>query len=193
MIAGFYGIVDPAFGDPVAQLEILLGEGVATVQLRCKGWDAARLGVLARRARALARALARRAPGGPPVLVINDEPGVARAIGAWVHLGQGDGPDPDVPFGRSTHTLAQLGEIGSAAYVGFGPVFGTATKATGYAPRGLEALAEAARASTVPVVAIGGIDPSNVASVRASGAQAWTSIGAVWGARDPRAVIRAMR
>lgn len=178
---GLYGVADASCGDPVAQARLLLEEGVRVVQLRCKGWPRERL-------RAAAGAI------DAPILVVNDAVDVARELGAWAHLGQDDGPDPDdVPFGRSTHTLAQAAARGRAAYVGFGPVFGTATKDTGYTARGLGLLAEVVAASPVPVVAIGGITPGNLDRVRATGVHAWAVIGAVWSAPDPRAAIRALR
>jgi thiamine-phosphate pyrophosphorylase len=179
--AGFYGIADAGFGDPLAQARILAEEGVGAVQLRCKSWPTARLVDLA-------RAL----PAGP-LYIVNDDVAVAREAGLWVHVGQEDGPDPAVPFGRSTHDLVQASAPGAARYVGFGPVFGTRTKDTGYDARGIALLAAAVRVCPVPVVAIGGVEPANVAEVRAAGAHAWTAIGAVWKAPDPRAIIRALR
>jgi thiamine-phosphate pyrophosphorylase len=178
---GYYGLADASLGDPLAQAAILADEGVAAIQLRCKGWDTDRFV-------ALGRAL----PPGP-LYIVNDDVAAARLLGFWAHVGQDDGADPDMPFGRSTHDMAQASAPGGACYVGFGPVFGTRTKDTGYDARGLDALAEAVRCCPVPVVAIGGVDPSNVEGVRAAGAHAWTAIGAVWRAPDPRAVIRALR
>lgn len=180
--AGLYGVADATWGDPLAQGRLLAEEGVGVIQLRCKGWPEARL-------LPVARALA----GLGPLLVVNDAVAVARAVGAWAHLGQEDGPDPDVPFGRSCHTLEQLAAAGAAIYVGYGPIFPTRTKATGRAPRGLVGLAEAVRQSPRPVVAIGGITPANLDGVRATGVHAWAVIGAIWTAPDPRAAIRAMR
>jgi thiamine-phosphate pyrophosphorylase len=180
-VAGFYGIADPTFGDPLAQARLLAEEGVEVVQLRCKGWSTeARV------------ALARACPPGLS-LVINDDAVAARLAGVACHLGQDDGPDPDVPFGRSTHTLAQAAAPGRAAYIGFGPVFGTATKETGYDARGLELLAEVVRIARVPVVAIGGVTPARLDALRATGVHAWTAIGAVWASPDPRAAVRALR
>ena len=55
---------------------------------------------------------------------------------------------------------------------------------------GLEGLAEAVRASRVQVVAIGGIDASNVALVRGTGASLFAVISAICGADDPEAAAR---
>lgn len=179
---GLYGMVDPTFGDPLAQGRLLAEEGVEVAQLRCKGWTTAERVALAAALR----------PTGL-LLVVNDDVEAARLAGAWVHLGQGDGPDPDMPFGRSCHTPAQILAAGAARYVGFGPIFATATKDTGRAPRGLDGLAAAVAVSPVPVVAIGGIGVAEVAGVRAAGAWAWAVVGGVWRAPDPRVAIRALR
>ncbi|MFN7144598.1 MAG: thiamine phosphate synthase [Myxococcota bacterium] len=179
---GLYGIVEPTLGDPLAQARLLAEEGAAAVQLRCKGWPRERLLALAEACRDL-----------PIVVIVNDDVEVARAAGLPVHVGQDDGPDPDVPFGRSTHTPAQAAAPGRAAYVGFGPVFGTASKETRWSPRGVEMLAEAVRACPVPVVAIGGISGPELDAVRSAGAHGWAVIGAVWRSPDPRAAIRALR
>jgi len=52
-------------------------------------------------------------------------------------------------------------------------------------PRGLERLAEVSRALAAPVVAIGGIDPGNVAGVARAGAACAAVIDAIFGAGDP--------
>lgn len=161
------------------------------MQLRCKGREAAWIAALGRAAQARWQAA-----GLPLCLIINDQVEVARALGAMVHLGQEDGPDPDIPFGRSTHDIADVeaqARAGRAAYIGFGPVFPSVTKAGAKEARGVEALAEAVRASPVPVVAIGGIGLANVAEVQATGAAGWAVIGAIWGAPDPLEVIRRLR
>lgn len=189
--AGLYGMVDPTLGDPRAQLDALGREGVGVVQLRCKGWGEDALLALAAYARARVE-----------LVIVNDHVRVAREAGAWVHLGQEDGPAPaDVPYGRSCHRLDEVealprgGAPGAATlrYIGFGPVFGTATKDTGYGARGVELLAAAVRASPVPVVAIGGIAPTNVGQVAAAGAWGWAVIAGVWAAPDPAAAIHALQ
>ncbi len=181
-IRGLYGMADASWGDPLAQYRMLAEEGVSVVQFRCKNWIDTRL-----------LEVVRQAGDDGPLRVVNDRIPVAAASGCWVHVGQEDGADPLLPFGRSTHSLADLSRIGSAAYIGFGPVFASTTKAGVREPRGLELLAEVVRKSPVPVVAIGGIDQSNMDAVRRTGVAAWAVIGAIWGAADPRAAIRALR
>ncbi len=98
-----------------------------------------------------------------------------------VHVGQDDlsvddvraiaGPNATV--GISTHTREQIDEAiaGTATYVAVGPIFGTATKATGYDARGLDLLRYAANRGK-PIVAIGGITLERAPSVAAAGAAA---------------------
>jgi len=118
-----------------------------------------------------------------------------------VHLGQDDLHPADLPpevrerllVGRSTHTLEQVHAAieQPVDYVAFGPVFGTESKASAYAARGLSLLREAVQAAApLPLVAIGGIDAANAAAVAASGAAGAAVISAVANADDPeRAVV----
>ena len=57
------------------------------------------------------------------------------------------------------HDLAQArdAEKSGADYIGFGPIFGSTTKETGYSARGLEMLRKIREAVKIPVVVIGGI------------------------------------
>ena len=83
-----------------------------------------------------------------------------------VHLGQTDmNPaearaivGPDVLIGLSTHTISQVeaASTDTVDYLGFGPIFGTSSKAEAGLPRGPALLAQAVQAADVPVVAIGG-------------------------------------
>ena len=84
-------------------------------------------------------------------LIVNDRIDIALGSAAdGVHLGQQDLPLQvgrkllgDRLIGISTHSLEQAkeAEANGADYIGFGPIFGTATKNTGYTARGLEMLA----------------------------------------------------
>lgn len=114
-------------------------------------------------------------------IIINDHVDIAIAEDlAGVHLGQDDLPlksarkilgDQKI-IGISTHSLKQAKEAEEAGadYIGFGPVFPTNTKQTGYSAKGLELLREICSKISIPVVAIGGINKTNFASVLATGA-----------------------
>lgn len=192
---GLYGMVDTAFGPPAAVTRALLAGGCRVLQLRAKTASTAERTRLVRELLPLTR------PAGA-LLIVNDDLEAARAGGAdGLHLGQDDGSlarardqlGPGAVLGRSTHDLDQVAQVDPEAdYLGFGPVFPTATKATGYDPRGLELLGFAIARSPRPVVAIGGVSRSRLALVRGAGAQHWAVISdilqgtddpAVWSAR----------
>lgn len=112
-------------------------------------------------------------------LTINDYPDIALAVGAdGVHLGQEDIPLSEAKkimgdkiIGISTHDMNQATEAarGGADYIGFGPVFYTSTKDAGQ-PKGLIALTDVKKSVKIPVIAIGGINTSNLMSVLEYGA-----------------------
>ena len=203
---GYYGIVDAkpeALGD-LAGLEArarrLLAAGPCCLQLRAKGADAAPVYAAAIRLRELCRAA--RVP-----FCVNDRLDVALAVEAdVVHLGQDDLPLADarrvralagaegMVIGFSTHNRAQAlaAAEGGADYIGFGPVFATASKVNPDPVVGVEALAEVCRLVSIPVVAIGGIGLDAVPAVARAGASAAAVIGAVDAAPDPEAAGRAV-
>lgn len=122
-------------------------------------------------------------------LIINDYADIALAVNAdGVHLGQEDMPVDRARkilgkrriIGISTHSLKQAleAEKAGADYIGFGPLFATSTKDAG-TPRGLRRLKEVRRQIGIPIVAIGGINRENIASVLAAGADAAAVISAV--------------
>lgn len=117
------------------------------------------------------------------LLIINDRADIALAVDAdGVHIGQEDLPlaatrkvlGPGKLIGVSTHdpTQAVAAERGGADYIGFGPLFGTSTKATGYTARGLDQLREIRALVRLPIVAIGGITAERAPAALAAGAEA---------------------
>src|SRR6266849_6728145 len=79
--------------------------------------------------------------------------------------------------GRSVHSLesALRAESEGADYVIFGPVWASASH-PGFAPAGLPALAEVARALDIPVLAIGGVTEARIAECAAAGAAGYAAI-----------------
>ena len=133
--------------------------------------------------------------------IVNDRLDVALVAGAaGVHLGQDDLPlaaarraAPGLLIGVSTHDPQQAAEAARAGadYLGFGPIFATATKENPDPVQGLEGLALAVQAAgNVPVVAIGGITPGHAAAIAATGAAAACAISAVNGAPDVASAAR---
>jgi thiamine-phosphate pyrophosphorylase len=179
--------------DPLALLDAFLAGGARFIQLRDKASaGGARL--------AMADAVVRLVHAAGARLVINDRAEIARMTGAdGVHVGQDDlavedvrrivGPDAIV--GLSTHDEAQIDAAArtSATYIAVGPIYGTATKDTGYAARGLDLVRRAAQAGR-PVVAIGGITLERAPEVLAAGA---VSVAVISGllTDDPRQTVRA--
>ena len=182
---------------PVAQARAACAGGASAVQLRAKLAPDRELLAWAAEIRALTA-------GTDALFLVNDRFDLALAAGAdGAHLGQDDLPPARIPpaarerllLGRSTHTLEQASAAGREPidYVAFGPVFGTSSKDSPWGPRGLAQLEAVVRSlRPLPVVAIGGIDASNAASVRAAGAAGFAVISAVAGAREPEAATRAL-
>jgi thiamine-phosphate pyrophosphorylase len=148
--------------------------GVQQIQVREKDLCARELCDLVRRIVALAR------PHGTRILV-NSRLDVALAAGAdGVHL-SADSVAPKILralappgflIGVSTHSIDEVRAAGieSADFVVYGPVFPVLSK-PGYGPcAGLEGLRDAVRASTVPVMALGGITHGNAADCLRAGA-----------------------
>jgi thiamine-phosphate pyrophosphorylase len=178
--------------------EACLAGGARLFQLRAKTMASGELAELGRSVVSTAR----RAGGR---VIVNDRADVARLVEAdGVHVGHTDldpasaravvGPDAIV--GVSTHTRGQWTIAASAPvdYIAVGPVFGTATKATGYEPIGLATVTQAAaevRASGKPLVAIGGITLETAAGVLRAGAGAVAVISDVFSGGDPEGRVRA--
>lgn len=182
-----YGVADAAAlggGSPVAAAAAMARGGVSWVQLRAKEASDAEL-------HEMAAASARALEGTGALLWIDDRPDVAALVGAaGVHLGQEDLPPAaarrtvgdGVWIGRSTHDRAQVAEADrdpDVDVIAVGPVFATSSKERPDPVVGLELVAWARRATEKPLVAIGGIDAANLASVLAAGADAAAVISAI--------------
>jgi len=174
--------------DLVDVVRAALDGGLPAVQLRDKDLDGGPLFALAERLRA--ETAARKAR-----LLINGRLDVALAVGAdGVQLGTGAVSitdarrllPPDSLVGVSTHTAAEVAAATGADFVIFGPVYATPGKNA----VGTAALAAAARAGSVPVVAIGGITAAEVPALRAAGAAGVAVIRAILAAADPAAATR---
>jgi thiamine-phosphate pyrophosphorylase len=179
--------------DLVDVVERALGAGLPAVQLRDKDLDGRMLFVLAERLRAATRRAG-------AMLFVNDRVDVAAAIGAdGVQLGSASLPvavarrllPSGCLIGQSTHGLDEA-RASVADLVLFGPVFETPSKLAYGAPQGVAALGRVVAGARVPVLAIGGIDATNVASVRATGVHGIAVIRAILGAPDPATATRTL-
>ena len=129
------------------------------------------------------------------LFIVNDRVDVAAAVHAdGVNLGQTDLPVPVARkllgnralVGVSADDLDEVrqAQIDGADYLGFGPVFPTGTKSDAGPVSGLETLTQVCKLADAPVVAIGGIDASNIASVAPAGAACAAVVSAVVCAED---------
>jgi thiamine-phosphate pyrophosphorylase len=175
--------------------------GLGAVQLREKDLPLAELLALAREVHW--------ALGDTP-LIVNvggsdhaDALGVAVAIGAaGVHLPGDAGAvatarsalGPGALIGRSVHSLAeaQAAEAEGADYAILGTIFTTASK-PGKAPAGLDLVTEVARSVAIPIIAIGGIDASNVAATLRAGAWGVAVMSTILAAPDPALAVERLR
>lgn len=189
-LPAFYAILDPeqikgrAIDDV---LRALLCAGVKMLQLRAKSLAAKDFLELAIWVRGETATRSCR-------LIVNDRVDIAMACRAdGVHLGQDDLPLHagrkllgNKIIGISTHDMAQArqAESGGADYIGFGPMFGTQTKDTGYNARGVDMLKEIRATVKIPIVAIGGINEQNVGQVWQAGADSAAIISDILGAAD---------
>ena len=135
------------------------------------------------------------------VFLVNDRLDVALAVDAdGVHLGQNDMPvgiarrllGKEKLLGVSVQDAGAMDEAVSegADYLSLSPVFATPTKPDHEEPLGLEKVRVLAGRSPLPVVAIGGIDATNVGAVMRAGAHGVCVISAVLGAPDPEQAAR---
>ncbi|MES1942750.1 thiamine-phosphate pyrophosphorylase [Salinisphaera sp. PC39] len=191
---GLYAILDAGLVPPAARAEAAraaIAGGAVMLQYRDKTADAR----TRRRSADTLQTCAREA--GIPLL-INDDVTLAAAVGAaGVHLGQGDAGiaaarrhlGADAIVGVTCHDrleLARAADAAGADYLSFGRFFPSATKPG--APGADPAVLTAARAAfDRPIVAIGGVNADNGATLLAAGADLLAVAGAVFAAGDVRA------
>jgi thiamine-phosphate pyrophosphorylase len=147
------------------------------------------------------RALTSRA--GAALWVASDRTLAAEVGAGGVHLAvadpwageAGSAAGSGLATGRSCHTPADLRDAAArgAAWATYSPVFPTESK-PGYGPAlGRDGLAAGCRAvPDLPVLALGGIRPDRARACLEAGAAGVALMGAVMGAADPEAVVRAV-
>ena len=132
--------------------------------------------------------------------VVNDRIDVAMAVKAdGVHLGQSDMPastarsilGPDAVIGVSVRTVEQAKKamIDGADYVAANLVFSTNTKKDIKEPLGLEMVSAISAASSLPLIAIGGINPQNTGLVMNAGCAGIAVVTAIMNAESPAAEV----
>lgn len=122
-------------------------------------------------------------------LIINDRTDICLAVNAaGIHIGQQDLPakivrsmvGPDKIIGVSAATLSEAiqAEQDGADYLGVGAMFATSTK-TNTRPVTIEQLTQIKQAVQIPVVAIGGIQSSNAATLTKTGIDGIAVVSAI--------------
>jgi thiamine-phosphate pyrophosphorylase len=197
MMRGLYLVTDRGLcgGKPLE--EVVIGAvrgGASFVQLREKDVSTRFFVEEAGRIRKLL------APYKVP-LIINDRVDVAMACDAeGVHIGQ-----EDMPYEMVRKLMGQKAIIGlsvetwedveasqklDVSYIGVSPVFATPTKTDTKGAWGLEGLSRIKAFSRHPLVAIGGINESNVKEVVKAGADCAAVVSAICASADPEAAAR---
>jgi thiamine-phosphate pyrophosphorylase len=199
-VRGLYVIIDPevTVGRPVIEVARAALEGGAQVlQYRNKLGDAAdvlpealELGALCQEHGSL--------------FIMNDDPTLAAASEAdGLHVGQQDLPVPEARrflgwerlVGRSNNNMDEVSESVTmgADYLAVGAVFPTSTM--GKSTRtvvGPDLVKTAKQFADQPIVAIGGINASNIGQVVVAGADCICVVGAVTLSDDPRAATKTL-
>ena len=179
----------------LAKCAAAIDGGAAAIQYRHKDAGASLALAQARAIVALCRARG-------ALAIVNDDAALAARVDAdGVHVGEDDGDlgrvraivGPTRIIGVSCYDDLNRAEAAVAAgadYVAFGSFFASAVKPG--ARRANLAVLHRARDLSVPVVAIGGIDAGNAATLFDAGADALAVITAVFGATDIEAAARAI-
>lgn len=134
--------------------------------------------------------------------VINDAVDVALAVDAdGVHVGQDDLDagelrkllgDKIIGVSADTVELALKAEADGADYIGVGAIYATATK-TDAEVVAFETITAICQAVTIPVVAIGGLNESNILSLTGTGVDGVALVSAIFSKQDIISATQALR
>lgn len=137
-------------------------------------------------------------------LIIDNDIEVTKAAGAdGVHVGQDDCPvsearkllGKDFIIGATAHNAAEAvkAEEDGADYLGVGAAFGSSTKSDAKPIVSLDEYKKITEAVSIPVVAIGGIDESNIMRLNGLGLSGFAVVSAVFSKDDVRAAAERMK
>ncbi len=185
-IQGLYAILDPSFCGSRSPFEIAqacLAGGARILQWREKKAD--RTSLLCH-----CLGIASFKNHFDFLFIVNDDPHIAAEVGAdGVHLGQNDRSVEEARkivgrsrlIGRSTHSLSEVKKAlkEDIDYLALGAIFPTASKPTDHPVVGLDLLSKVAAMTDKPVVAIGGINRTNIVQTIQTGASACAMISAL--------------
>ncbi len=177
----------------VCQVAAAAGAGIDLVQIRERDLDGGPLAELVTRCLAAVS-------GSKAKVLVNERVDVAIGSGAHgVHL-RGDSMSAErvrtlapgaFTVGRSVHAIDEAereAKAGGLDFLVIGPVFPTQSKSASSTWFGADAVGELAGRVSVPVLAIGGIDLANLASIARTGAAGVAAIGLFADAPHPAAL-----
>ncbi len=196
MMVGLYVILDRQFLVGRDELEVatqIIDGGARVIQLRDKQHQTGELLFVAGKLKELCSQAG-------VLFIVNDCLDLALAVDAdGLHIGQDDLPvhvaRGELPVDRvigcsvTTASQATKAQNEGADYIAIGSVFPTLTKKEAIVV-GVDAVRELKRTISTPLVAIGGINESNVAEVVAAGADAVAVISAVLSERDVKGAVQ---
>ena len=177
--------------------ELAIAGGADTIQFRQKDGTTKQMIRVAEQIQAMCKQTG-------VTFIVNDRVDVAIACHAdGVHLGQGDFPIPlarkllgeDAIIGGSAGNLeeARACLIEGADYVGFGPVYPTASKDDAGPASGLALLSQIVETIPLPIIAIGGITRGNVPMVLRARVHGIAVISEVSCQNDPKSAAKALK
>ena len=192
---GFHAILSRPLMGYIKLATLLIQHDIPFLQLRCKELSMERTITLAKQLRELTRKTRTR-------LILHDDPELVREVDAdGVHLSRKAvtysqarhilGPDKIV--GLSCLTVDHVVEADQVKpdYIGVGPVWSIPENPD--PPIGLEGLSAMRVLSRLPAIAIGGIDTSRLAAVKAAGALNVTVIRELNDSDHPQKVLETIR
>lgn len=191
-VRGLYALTSDGTEEEVlAQVQRFIDHKVPWIQYRDKHRDQKSIELISHKVVELAK-------GTQSRIIINDYPDIAMAVGAdGVHVGQDDLSvqevrriAPELLVGVSTHNQQQFdGAVSmSPDYIALGPIFETTTKVNPEPCEGLS-FAEYARQSTqIPLVAIGGINTTNLSQIMSVGVDSIAMTAAIKEAKQLKTI-----
>jgi thiamine-phosphate pyrophosphorylase len=179
-----------AQGPIEAVAEAAFAGGCRWLSLREKDLDTASREALLRRLVAIGRRF------GATVMVHEDIDAAVATQAGGVHLPRGVSPaaarrrlGAAVLIGCSAHDARELEAAAGADYATLSPIFPSASK-PGYGPAlGVSRFAAVVAGARLPVIALGGVDATNVASCIDAGAAGVAVMGGVMAATDVAALM----
>ena len=198
-IGRFHVITDTVLQTCLSHVELAklaIAGGADTIQLREKGGSTKEMIRAAEQMQASCK-------NAGATFIVNDRVDVAIASGAdGVHLGQEDFSIPlarrllgeKAIIGGSAGTMeeARICLAEGADYIGFGPVYPTASKLDAGPAGGLDLLRQVVETIPLPIIAIGGITTANAPLVMKAGAYGIAVISAVCCQKDPTEAARSL-